>query len=141
MCTSSSTVASVVRRYYDTVADLRSTEEDLLRLLDEKVRVIERPNLTAPRGATRDLADTVRGFRAGKALLSQQAIDVHEVLVDHDRAAVRATWRGVVGVDTGPYHAGQALVAHTAALFTVRNGLVVEQETFDCFETNPPQPL
>lgn len=50
------------------------------------------------------------------------------------RAAVRATWRGVVGVDAGPYRAGQQLIAHMAGLLAVRDGVVVEHETFDCCE-------
>ena len=127
-------VQDVVRRYYAIVSDLSSGEEDLRALLDPGVRVVEHPNAVTPRGATRDLEGTLAGFAAGKALLREQVFDVHEVLVDGERAAVRATWRAVVGVDAGPFRAGQELVAHVAALVTVREGVVVAHETFDCYE-------
>ncbi|GAB3191639.1 hypothetical protein GCM10027261_02110 [Geodermatophilus arenarius] len=130
-------VATVVRRYYATVADLAASEDDLRPLLDARLRVVEHPNAVTPRGATRDLAGTLAGFRAGKALLGEQSFEVHEVLTSGDRAAVRATWRGTVGVDAGPYRAGQELLAHVAALLTVRDGRVVHHETFDCYEPLP----
>ncbi|GGL94074.1 nuclear transport factor 2 family protein [Nakamurella endophytica] len=132
--TSGADIETVVRRYYATVSDLRSTEEDLRPLLHGRLRVTEHPNAVTPAGAVRDLERTVHGFRAGKALLRDQVFDVHEVLTSGNRAAVRATWRGTVGVDAGPYRNGQQLVAHVAALLTVHDGQVVEHETFDCYE-------
>lgn len=131
-------VEEVVRRYYAVVADLSSTEDDLRPLLGPDVRVTEHPNAVTPRGAVRDRAATLAGFGSGKALLREQSFDPHEVLVHGERAAVRATWRGVVGVDAGPYRAGQVLVAHVAALLTVRDGVVVDHETFDCYEPLEP---
>lgn len=127
-------VEQVVRSYFAVVSDLRSTEEDLRAVLADEVTVTEHPNPITPQGAVRDLEGTVAGFRAGKALLAEQVFEVHEVLAAGERAAVRATWRGVVGVDAGPYRRGQQLVGHVAALLTVRDGRVVEHETFDCYE-------
>jgi ketosteroid isomerase-like protein len=127
-------VEAVVRRYYATVADLGTTEDDLRPLLDPRLRVVEHPNAVTPRGAVRDLAGTLAGFRAGKALLREQAFELHEVLTAGERAAVRATWRATVGVDAGPFRAGQRLVARIAALLGVAGGRIVDHETFDCYE-------
>ncbi len=129
----SNAVEVLVRRYFAVVADLTSSEEDLSALLADGLRVKEHPNALTPQGAVRDKAQTLAGFRAGKVLLSEQAFEVHEVLVAGERAAVRATWRGVVSADTGPLAAGQELVASVAALLTVRDDQVVEHETFDCY--------
>jgi ketosteroid isomerase-like protein len=127
-------VETIVRRYFATVGDLHATEDELRLVLDPQVRVVEHPNPVTPRGAVRDLESTLTGFRAGRALLREQVFDVHEVLTSGERAAVRATWLGTVGVDAGPFLAGQELLAHVAALLTVRDGLIVEHETFDCYE-------
>ena len=126
---------SVVRRYFEVVTDLASSETDLLATLSPSVRITEHPNAITPDGAVRSLDETLAGFHAGKALLSAQTFTVHEVLVDGDRAAVRATWTGTVGVDTGPFKAGTTLVAQVAGFLTVRDGQVVEHETFDCYES------
>lgn len=127
-------VAATVRRYYAVVADLASTESDLRAVVDPEAVVVEHPNAITPAGARRSLDETVQGFLAGKTLLAKQTFDIHELLVQGDRAAVRATWTGTIGVDRGPVSAGDRLVAQVAAFVTVRDGHVVAHETFDCYE-------
>jgi ketosteroid isomerase-like protein len=134
MTTSLSDVESVVRRYYAVVADLASSEESLAPLLADHITVREHPNALNREGAVRDRAGTLAGFRAGKRLLREQQFAVHEVLVNDRRAAVRASWRGVVGVDAGPFAAGQVLTAQVAALLTVEEGQIASHETFDCYD-------
>jgi ketosteroid isomerase-like protein len=126
--------AALVRRYFDVVADLDSSEDDLLALLHPDVRITEHPNLITPNGATRDRDATLMGFRAGKALLSAQSFDVHELTATGHRVAVRATWRGTVGIDTERLPIGTELVAHISAWLTVTDDLVREHETYDCYE-------
>lgn len=127
-------VEDVVRRYYDVVGDLTRSEEELAALLHPAAVVVEHPNPVTPAGARRGVAESLAGFRAGRTLLSEQAFDVHEVIVTGERAAVRARWEGTVGRDAGPFAAGDRLTAHVAAFLTVRDGQVLGHETFDCYE-------
>jgi len=127
-------VEQLVRRYYEIVSDLSSTEEDLAPLLAAGLTVIEHPNALIPAGAERDLMQTLDGFRRGKALLREQDFTVLDVIVDGERAAVRATWRGVIGASVGPFSEGQELIAHVAAILTVSGDVIVRHETFDCYE-------
>jgi ketosteroid isomerase-like protein len=126
--------ASVVRRYFEIVADLDSSVDALLAVLHPSVRVIEHPNMITPRGAVRDRDAVVAGFLAGKGLLEAQTIDVHEVLVSGDRVAVRATWRGTLSQATRSVSASTELVAKIAGMLTVEDGSIREHETFDCYE-------
>ena len=129
--------ASVVRHYFEVVADLSSSADALLAVLDPDVRVTEHPNAVTPRGAVRDRDGVVAGFLAGKRLLAAQTIVLHELLVAGDRVAVRATWRGTIGEGSVSLPAGTELVAHLAAMLTVRDGRIREHETFDCYEPLP----
>ena len=124
----------VVRRYFTVVADLASTEDDLRALLAPDAVFVEHPNPISPRGNRRTTDETLAGFASGKALLAEQTIDVHDVLVLGERVAVRSTWTGTVGVEAGPLSPGDVLVAHMAGFLTVRDGLVAEHETYDCYE-------
>ncbi len=128
----------VVRRYFEVVGDLSSTREDLLAVLHPEVRVVEHPNAITPAGADRGLDATLAGFESGKALLSRQQFAVHEALVAGERVAVRATWRGTVARDAGPFSAGEELEAEVAAFITVREGRVFAHETFDCYSVPAP---
>ena len=123
-----------MREYFAVVADLTSSESDLGALLNPSVRITEHPNAITPQGAVRTIDQTVAGFLAGKKLLSDQTFTVHEILVTGERAAVRATWTGTLGSTQRPFEAGTTLVAHIAGFLTVRDGKVVEHETFDCYE-------
>jgi ketosteroid isomerase-like protein len=126
--------ASVVRRYFEIVADLNSSADDLLAVLHPTVRITEHPNMITPRGAVRDRDAVVAGFLAGKRLLAAQTIDLHEVLVSGNRVAVRATWRGTLGRGTQSVPAGTELVAHIAGMLTAEDGSIRKHETFDCYE-------
>jgi ketosteroid isomerase-like protein len=131
--------AAVVARYYAVVADLHASGGDLLALLHPDVEIVEHPNLINPHGTVRDRDSAVAGYLAGKELLSAQAFDVHELLADGDRVAVRATWRGRIARDSGPLRANTDLTAHIAALLTVAaDGRIRRHETFDCYEPLAP---
>jgi ketosteroid isomerase-like protein len=129
--------AAVVRRYFETVADLSSSSEALLDALHPDLRITERPNAINPRGTERDRDAAMAAFLAGKRLLATQTIELLEVLVAGNRVAVRATWRGTILEGTDALPAGTELVAHIAAWSTVADGRVREHETFDCYEPLP----
>jgi ketosteroid isomerase-like protein len=129
--------AAIVRRYFAIVSDLQSTADDLKAILHPDLQVTEHPNAISPRGQVRDREQTVAGFEAGKRLLSAQTFDVHETIVQGDRVAVHATWRGTIAQAAGPLPAGAELAAHVAAVLTVRDDLIREHETFDCYEPLP----
>ncbi|MFH8251012.1 nuclear transport factor 2 family protein [Microbacterium sp. B2969] len=116
----------VVRRYFAIVADLSSSTDELRGILDPSAVFTELPNPISPSGHVRTVDETVAGFEAGKARLAAQSIEIHEVLVEGERAAVRSTWRGTVGQTE--------IVAHMAGFVTVRGDRVVAHETYDCYE-------
>ncbi len=128
---------AVVRRYYAIVADLASGADDLRDILHPDVRITEHPNAINPRGQVRDRDASIAGFEAGKQLLASQTFEVHEVIANGNRVAVKATWRGTIGKAAGPLPAGAELTAHIAALLTVENRQIKEHETFDCYEPLP----
>ena len=132
-----STPAEAVRAYLAVVADLGSSKDDLLAVLHPDVVFEEHPSPMSPHGRTHGRDGMVAGFLAGKDLLDDQRIEVHSVLVEGDRAAVQSTWTGVVAHNAGALTAGTRLTAHMAGFFTVRYGLVVRHETYDCYEPFP----
>ena len=124
----------VVRRYYEVVGDRSSTADDLRGVLHPDVQIHEYPNAISPSGSVRNREEAVAAFVAGKELLSAHEFDVHEAFSAGDRVAVRATWRGTLAHSAGSLPAGRELVAHVAALLTVKDGLIRRHETFDCYD-------
>jgi ketosteroid isomerase-like protein len=136
----SRTPAEAVRAYLAVVADLATTESDLREVLHPDVVFVEHPSPMAPHGRTHGRDGMVAGFLAGKELLADQRIEVHGLLDDGDQVAVQSTWTGVVAHDAGALAAGTRLTAHMAGFFTVRDGLVLRHETYDCYEPFGPAP-
>jgi SnoaL-like domain len=128
---------SVVRRDYAIVADLGSSVDDLRDVLHPEARITEHSNAISPNGNVRDLDAAVAGFEAGKRLLSAQDFEIHDLLVQGSRVAVKATWRGTLAKPAGPLWKGAELIAHVAALLSVENHQIKEHETFDCYEPLP----
>jgi len=131
-------IEATVREYYRVVGDLNSTEDELAAVVHAAAVFTEHPNPIAPRGAVRTAAESLAGYRAGRALLREQSIEILELLTSGDRAAVRATWSGVVGVDRGPFTAGTELSCVMAAFMTVIDNQIVAHDTYDCY---PPLPV
>ncbi len=108
--------------------------EAIRHLYTDDATSTEHPNPIAPRGATYSVAELVAGSDAGAALLSSQRYDIRDVREIGDLVIFRYTWTGVVGVERGPFAAGQEIVAHIAAFATITAGRISRFETYDCYE-------
>jgi ketosteroid isomerase-like protein len=126
--------AAVVDRYLAVVSDLTAEPEALAGLVHPDARFVEHPNLVAPVGRRRDAAAAAAAREHSRALLAGHRFDVHEHIVAGDRVVTRTTWTGTLAIDAGPWPAGTELRAECCMLITVRDGQVLRQENFDCYE-------
>lgn len=94
----------------------------------------EFPNRLLPNGTTRDLASMKQARARGKALLSAEHFEIIDALSSGDRVAMEIIWTGTVGVDAGPFVAGQELRARFAIFLEFRDGRIVRQRNYDCFD-------
>ena len=91
----------------------------------------------AMRGRVATREEALASFAAGRSLLAEQRLDVHELVAQGAAIGVRATWHGVLATAFPGLPAGAALQAEVAQFLTVRDGLLVRQETFDCYAPLP----
>jgi len=124
--------AAVVDRYLAVVADLDAEPDALADCVDAAARFVEHPNLVAPVGRRRDAAAAAAAREHSRALMAAHRFDVHEHIVAGDRVVTRATWTGRLAIDAGPWPAGTELRAESCMVFTVGDGRVVRQESYDC---------
>ena len=96
-------------------------------------RFTERPSLVAPGGRRRDAECARAAFVHRSALLRANRIEVHEHLAAGERVVTRATWTGVLAIDAGPIPAGTEMRAECCMVFTVRDGLIRDQDNYDCY--------
>ena len=99
--------------------------------------LVEHPNALRPHGRVATREEALASFAAGRSLLAEQRLDVHELVAQGAAVAVRATWHGVLATAFPGLPAGAALQAEVAQFLTVRDGLLLRQETFDCYAPLP----
>jgi ketosteroid isomerase-like protein len=98
---------------------------------------VEYPSIMRPSGHTRGLAEMLEGYHAGSGLLRQQRYDVRTVVDDGEQVAVQLTWTATTAVDAGTIPAGTDLVAHVAIFYAFRDGKILRQSSYDCYEPVP----
>ena len=127
-------VEKVVRRYCTLLNQLEPDLPALEALLSSKLRQIEHPNALSPHGVRRGKDQLLAEQRGTEELLAEQSFEILDVMVSGSRAAVRGVWAGSLRDAAGPLPAGTRLVAHVAAFLQVRDGRIVEHDSYECYE-------
>jgi ketosteroid isomerase-like protein len=134
----SAALIALVQRYLDLVADPTSDLAAIEAVLDPEFRFIEHSNLMSPAGSERDRTIVLDSIPQGRMLLSSQRFEVHDhAVVGDTRVITRAFWEGRLAMGAGLLGIGSSLRADLAMFFDVRDGRIVRQENFDCYQ--PPQ--
>jgi len=124
---------AVIEGYLAVVSDMDADASALAAYVHPDAHFTERPNLVAPGGRRRDAECAAAAFGHSRRLLSENRLDIHEHLVAGERVVTRATWTGVLAIDSGPIPAGTEMRAECCMVFTVRDGLIHTQDNYDCY--------
>ena len=98
----------------------------------------EFPSLISPMGGVRGLDDMLAASERGAGLLAWQRYDVQTAAVDGDLVVLQLTWTAALAVPLRDLPEGHVLVAHVAMFLRFRDGLVIEQNSYDCYEPLVP---
>ena len=98
---------------------------------------VELPSLVRPLGHRRPLSEMLEGYAAGGDFLAGQSYEVTDVMADGDRLAVQLRWTATTATAAGSIPAGAELVAHVAVFYEFRDGLILRQSSYDCYEPLP----
>ncbi|GGP34290.1 nuclear transport factor 2 family protein [Streptomyces abikoensis] len=120
-------------RYHEAVARF-ATGEELARFFHEDAVHHQLPNALFPEGVVRDLPAILASAERGRDLLSEQRFEVTGVVAAGDRVALEAVWSGTLAVPLGKLPAGRVLRAHIATFLEFRDGRIVSQRNYDCYE-------
>jgi ketosteroid isomerase-like protein len=102
--------------------------------LHPQIIFTERPNRLNPGGTERVLEVMMEGLPKGAAILRRQRYAIVSMFGEADRVAVEARWEGILNVPLGTLQPGDAMIAHIAMMFQLRDGLIWRQTNYDCYE-------
>ncbi|MEU1576788.1 nuclear transport factor 2 family protein [Streptomyces collinus] len=93
-----------------------------------------KPRGTFPAGVVRDLAETLAASAQARTLLTAQHYEVVNAVASCDQVALEVTWSGTRASGFGHLPAGHVIRAHIAAFLEFRDGKIVAQRNYDCYE-------
>ena len=94
----------------------------------------EFPNRFLPSGARRDLAGLREAAVRGRAVMRGQRYEVRAAYAAGDTVILEVLWAGALAVPVGSLAAGDEMRAHFAVFIELRDGRIVRQRNYDCFE-------
>ncbi|WP_231493811.1 nuclear transport factor 2 family protein [Nocardiopsis sp. CNT312] len=125
-------------RYHEAVSRFADTEE-LTSFFHPDAVHTQLPNVLFPEGTVRTLKEVTAASEQGRGMLSEQSFEVVEAMASGDRVAAEVAWSGTLAVPLGGLPAGHVLRAHVATFLEFRDGRIIAQRNYDCYE--PLRPL
>lgn len=122
----------LAREYLDSIG--KADELGGLRFFTDDVIQVEFPNRLLPNGATRDLAALRDAAERGRKVMTAQRFEVVNSIASGEQVAVEAIWTGTLAVPIGSIPAGGQMRARFAIFLTYRDGKILRQHNYDCFD-------
>lgn len=123
----------IAKRYLATI-EQGAAPEALAAIFHPDVVQEEFPNRLIPNGARRNLADLLEASRRGKNVMCRQSYEVVNSVSEGDRVSLEVLWTGVLAVPYGSIPVGGEMRAHFAVFLDFRDGKIVGQRNYDCFD-------
>lgn len=101
--------------------------------LGDSFVLVEAPHLLAPEGSTRTLVDVLAGADQSSAVVADQKFVVRRTTCEGGRVVVEADWSATVLMDLRYWDRGEVIRARTSSVFEVTDGLIVSQDSYDCY--------
>lgn len=101
--------------------------------LSDSFVLVEAPHLLAPEGSTRTLGDVLAGANQSSQVVSGQKFTIRRTTCEGSRVAVEADWSATVLMDLRYWDRGDTIRARTSSVFEVSGGLIVSQDSYDCY--------
>ncbi|TDT80301.1 MULTISPECIES: nuclear transport factor 2 family protein [unclassified Arthrobacter] len=93
----------------------------------------EAPHLLAPEGSTRTLEGVLSGADQSRQVVEDQEFVVRRTTCEGGRVAVEADWSATLLMDLRYWDRGETIRARTSSVFEVKDGLIVSQDSYDCY--------
>ena len=119
----------LVRQYFAAIEN--GTAE---RFFAPEIIQEEFPNQLIPNGATRDLAALREAAERGKQVVVHQQLELINGVANGNQVAVEARWTAKLAVPIGSIPAGGVMRARFAIFIEFRDGLIIRQRNYDCFD-------
>ena len=130
----SETTLQFANRYIEFCNDPNGTAAGLKEFYAEDMEWQEMPHRFAPTGRKNDFAGLQQAFTSGQKLMAEQRYILHDVVAGDDAAALQLSWEMTLAQDMGDLSAGDKLSGKLAIFFRVKDGKIIQQTDYLCYD-------
>lgn len=123
-----------IERYLKLIESFESRSQFFEPLLHPDFIQVELPNLLNKKGQTSKRSEIFDRLESSKKILVKQSFKIESYIEKGDRAAAEAVWEGTMAIDLGSLKKGQTLKAFFCMVFEFKEGKIIKQKNYDCFE-------
>ncbi len=121
-------------RQYLKAIESGASAEDMTQFFAPDVIVEIFPSKFFPNGSRDNLAGVLAAVERGKKAITSQTYAVRNALSSGDQVALEIDWTGTLAVPFQTIPAGGKMRAHFAAFLQFKNGKIISQRNYDCYE-------
>jgi ketosteroid isomerase-like protein len=122
-----------VRRYLSAI-ESRVEPEELATFFHPDVVQEEFPNRLMEKGARRDLAGLLEASVRGRKVMTGERYEIVNITAGEKIVMYEALWSGTLAVAFATFSPGDVMRAHIASVVEFRDGKIIAQRSYDCFE-------
>jgi ketosteroid isomerase-like protein len=123
---------ALARQYLKAIESGSITE--LTQFFAPEVIVEIFPSKFFPNGSRDNLAGIRAAAERGKKVLTSQTYAIRNALSSGDQVALEIDWTGTLAVPFQTIPAGGQMRAHFAAFLQFKDGKIISQRNYDCYE-------
>ncbi len=120
------------RRYLKALEDGDATY--VLSLFSPDAVPEQLPNRIYPQGLRSSVAQVPEAFAKGRQIFSRQTYEITNEVVSGNMVALEVLWTGTLAIPFGTLSAGSQMRCHSAMFLEFRDGKIVAQRNYDCFD-------
>jgi ketosteroid isomerase-like protein len=126
-------VLELTPRYFASVEG-GATGQALAAFYAPEVVQEEFPNRLNPHGSRRDLAAILEAAARGQKVMASQRYEILQAVADGNLVGIEFRWSGTLAVPVASLPAGTEMRGRFACFLEFRDGRIVAQRNYDCFE-------
>jgi ketosteroid isomerase-like protein len=123
----------IARRYLKAI-EQGATGATLAQFFAPNVVMELFPNRLAPQGSRSGLAEMLEAAERGQKALSSQHYEIKHEVAGGDTVALEVLWVGTLAIPVAGLSAGSQMRAHFAAFLEFRDGKILAQRNYDCYD-------
>lgn len=112
----------------------RNSAEEILQFYHQDIEQIEFPNTLIKNKAVRNLEELKLGAERGKKVMQKEEYEIIRSYTFDNTVIIEALWTGTLAIPIGNIPAGGQMKANFAQFYEFKDGKIIRQRNYDCFE-------